>query len=117
MNLNEISKTLNIPVSSVPNHINALSEAELVLITYQPSAKGHAKMCSAMVMSLEVKYDLIERQKQSEAYTVEMPVGMYAECDVCRNGLLLKTDCACLCATIIQVSSMQNIHLNLAKNV
>lgn len=82
MNLNEISKALNIPVSSVSNHINALSEAELVLITYQPSAKGHVKMCSAMVMSLEVRYDLIERQKQSEAYTVEMPVGMYAECDV-----------------------------------
>lgn len=82
MNLNEISKALNIPVSSVSNHINALSEAELVLITYQPSAKGHVKMCSAMVMSLEVKYDLIERKKQSEAYTVEMPVGMYAECNV-----------------------------------
>ena len=46
MNLNEISKALDIPVSSVSNHINALAEAELVLVTYQPGPKGHVKLCS-----------------------------------------------------------------------
>lgn len=82
MNLNEISKELDIPVSSVSNHINALSEAELVLVTYQPSAKGHVKMCSSMVTSAEVKYKLQGSHEQGNEYSIEMPVGMYCDCNV-----------------------------------
>ena len=55
MNLNEISKVLDIPVSSVSNHINALQDAELVLVSYQPSAKGHVKLCSEMVCMVQIK--------------------------------------------------------------
>lgn len=81
MNLNEISKELDIPVSSVSNHINALSEAELVLVTYQPSAKGHVKMCSAMVVAVDIQNNQIEK-KDSVDYSMEMPVGMYFDCNI-----------------------------------
>lgn len=81
MNLNEISKELDIPVSSVSNHINALSEAKLVLVTYQPSTKGHVKMCSSMVVSVDIQSDQGEKKEQGD-YSMEMPVGMYFDCSV-----------------------------------
>lgn len=81
MNLNEISKALDIPVSSVSNHINALQDAELVLVTYQPSAKGHVKLCSEMVCLVQIKHS-DTKVSDENSYCMEMPVGMYFDCDI-----------------------------------
>ena len=81
MNLNEISKVLDIPVSSVSNHINALQDAELVLVSYQPSAKGHVKLCSEMVCMVQIKR-ATPKTSDNDAYCMEMPVGMYTDCDI-----------------------------------
>lgn len=81
MNLNEISKVLDIPVSSVSNHINALQDAELVLVSYQPSAKGHVKLCSEMVCMVQIKR-ATPKTPDNDAYCMEMPVGMYTDCDI-----------------------------------
>ncbi len=82
MNLNEISKALDIPVSSVSNHINALAEAELVLVTYQPGPKGHVKLCSEMVSLVTITYSGERDGASDSEYVYEMPVGMYADCHI-----------------------------------
>ena len=82
MNLNEISKALDIPVSSVSNHINALAEAELVLVTYQPGPKGHTKLCSEMISHVIIGYNRENDGEQDSEYVYEMPVGMYSECHI-----------------------------------
>ena len=82
MNLNEISKALDIPVSSVSNHVNALAEAELLLISYQPGPKGHVKLCSEMVNCVKIVYSPLSGDALLNEYVYEMPVGMYSDCRI-----------------------------------
>lgn len=82
-NLSEISQELDIPVSSVARHIDALAEAQLIFVNYQPGLKGHTKYCSPMVMSCTFSLDAprIEESPRRE-YSVEMPVGLYSHCHI-----------------------------------
>ena len=45
--LSDLSKELDIPVSSVSRHIDVLAEAQLVFIDYQPGLKGHKILYTA----------------------------------------------------------------------
>lgn len=81
MNLYQLSVNLAIPISSVSNHINILSEAGLVMTSYQPTPKGHAKVCSKAVLSAVFSFEDLP-VCNNENYSVEMPVGMFSECDI-----------------------------------
>lgn len=82
VSLSEISKNLNIPISSVSRHIDILEDAGLVVISYQPGLKGHTKFCAQAV--LDVKISLIANKLDSKLKSIitEMPVGMYSDCKV-----------------------------------
>lgn len=84
MNLLEISRELDLPVSSVYNHTKALEEAQLIFVNYQPGPKGHTKMCSKMFSSLKIDmftpdWVLEEMQKTVQH---ELPIGLFSECSV-----------------------------------
>ena len=82
VSLSEISKSLNLPISSVSRHIDILEDAGLIVINYQPGLKGHTKFCAQAV--LDVKISLVANKADSEmkSYITEMPVGMYSDCKV-----------------------------------
>ena len=82
-NLSDLSAELDIPVSSVSRHIDALNEAQLIFVNYQPGPKGHTKYCSQMVMSYTVSLDApCMRESQATEFVMEMPVGLYSHCHI-----------------------------------
>ena len=82
-NLSDLSAELDIPVSSVSRHIDALNEAQLIFVNYQPGPKGHTKYCSQMVMSYTVSlYAPRMRESQATEFVMEMPVGLYSHCHI-----------------------------------
>ncbi len=83
MNLLEISRTLSIPVSSVSNHIQALREARLIFVSYQPGLKGHVKLCAKAVCRAELVMDEPRlRGEERPVVSFEMPVGQFTDCRV-----------------------------------
>lgn len=82
VSVSAIAKELNMPISSVSRHIDILSEAGLIVITYQPGLKGHTKYCAQAI--LDAKFSMVaEKEKtKTKSYIVEMPIGLYTECDV-----------------------------------
>ncbi len=82
LNMSEISKLTNIPVSSVSNHIDTLNAAELIHVYYQPSLKGHVKICNKK--TLNVSLDFLEKshKEKTRKLTYEMGVGMFTDCEV-----------------------------------
>ena len=82
VSISEISKSLDIPISSVSRHIDMLEDAGLIVISYQPGLKGHTKYCAQAV--LDVKFSLVADKVDSKlkSYVTEMPIGMYSDCKV-----------------------------------
>ena len=82
VSISEISKSLDIPISSVSRHIDILEDAGLIVISYQPGLKGHTKYCAQAV--LDVKFSLVADKVDSKlkSYVTEMPIGMYSDCKV-----------------------------------
>lgn len=85
LNLNEIAKELNLPISSVSHHINVLVESRMVGVNYQPGPKGHMKLCSEMVTTVNIVCSRTEDFESHNLFSYEMPVGMYSECRIFGN--------------------------------
>lgn len=83
LNLLEISKALDMPISSVSKHVDALAEAQLIFVNYQPGPKGHVKICSKMVMSATVKFDdPLYPETEGKEFSIEMPLGQFTGCEI-----------------------------------
>ncbi len=82
VSVSAISKDLDMPISSVSRHIDILSEAGLIVITYQPGLKGHTKYCAQAVLDAKVSLVAEKAETKSKSYIVEMPIGLYTECNV-----------------------------------
>ena len=80
--LSAIAQELNIPVSSVSRHIDVLSDAGLIYLTYQPGLKGHIKFVSQAVHSFSVLLIPPQTTAKEEEYSVEMPLGMFTSCNI-----------------------------------
>lgn len=79
--LSALSRELDIPVSSVSRHVDALAEAGLIFVNYQPGPKGHTKFCSQNLMSYTVSLGAEALPVETE-YSVELPVGMFSHCHI-----------------------------------
>ncbi|MBO4573047.1 MAG: transcriptional regulator [Clostridia bacterium] len=81
--LQELSTELNIPISSIMRHVDILTDAQLIIINYQPGLKGHAKYCSQTILSFTVSLDVSDTQKESEQeYVLELPIGHFSHCHI-----------------------------------
>ncbi|MBQ8885884.1 MAG: ArsR family transcriptional regulator [Clostridia bacterium] len=81
--LSDIAAKLNIPISSVSRHIDVLSDAGLVYLTYRPGIKGHTKYCSQAIT--RCTFSFVPPRKhpsKDKEVSVEMPIGMFSECDI-----------------------------------
>ena len=82
LNMSEISKLTGISISSVSNHIDTLNEAELIHVYYQPSLKGHAKLCSKKTVGIYIDSSDTSIEEKSKKLTYEMGVGMFTDCKI-----------------------------------
>ena len=53
--LTAISTELDIPITTVTRHIDALANAGLIVVNYHPGIKGHAKYCAPAITSFTIK--------------------------------------------------------------
>ena len=82
MTIKELSEELNLPISSTTHHTNILSEAGLIYIEYKPCQKGHIKLCSKSLLTLELIFDDWVSQDESEETVYEMPIGNYSDFNI-----------------------------------
>lgn len=85
MTLSEIAKALDLAVSTVSFHIDTLVEAQLIYISYEPTAKGHTKLCTKAAHNLFIDFDVVtndpaENIKFEEK--IEMPIGNFVDCEI-----------------------------------
>lgn len=81
--LSSISKTLEIPSSSVARHIEALLDAGLIHQSLQPGLKGHTKYYAQTILNFTVTMEKIrEEEVLKSEYVVEMPLGMFSHCHI-----------------------------------
>lgn len=81
VNIMSIANDLNMPISSVSRHIDILSDAGLIIITYQPGLKGHAKYCAQAVLDVHISLVASMQKNKSDAFIMEMPIGMFSVID------------------------------------
>jgi predicted transcriptional regulator len=82
MSLLELTNEMHLPLSSVSNHVNALADASLIYIAYQPSPKGHIKICHKAVNISSIYFDEADPVIPKDTISFEMPVGLFSDCNV-----------------------------------
>ena len=85
MTLSELSRTLNLAVSTVSFHIDALVKAQLIFISYEPGIKGHVKLCTKATHNLYIDFDIVtnrESQLLNSQEIIEMPIGNFVDCNI-----------------------------------
>ena len=85
MTLSEISRTLNLAVSTVSFHIDALVNAQLIFISYEPGIKGHVKLCTKATHNLYIDFDMVTNRDSTilnSQEIIEMPIGNFVDCNI-----------------------------------
>lgn len=82
MSIQEIAKTLNLPVSSVALHIRILEDAKLVVTESQPGMHGSMRVCVASVQSIHIDTSEENFDPAKKGVMVDMPIGNYNDCHV-----------------------------------
>lgn len=82
VSLAQIQKELDMPITSISRHVNALAEAGLISITYTPGVKGHTKYCTQAILGFTVSMESGAAQSPQKDYVIEMPVGMFSHCHI-----------------------------------
>ena len=98
-NINEISRLLDIPLSTTAVSIKSLEEAGLITVEPQPGSRGGMKLCSRKVDRLSLSLIPSRTDKAIQTTSISMPVGSYSECKIVpscglasRNGLIESED-------------------------
>ena len=92
LNMLEIANALSLPKSSVSNHIDALQDAQLISIQYQPAKKGHMKLCYKATVEICIQYPDADVARELRPVSVEMPVGNYVDLHIETSGYLANTE-------------------------
>lgn len=82
MNMIEISRKTNIPISSVSKHIDTLQAAQMIFVNHQPGLKGHAKICYKQITGAQVLFLDEKVKEQNKVLTYELNVGMFSDCKI-----------------------------------
>jgi predicted transcriptional regulator len=89
MNVNQISRHLSLPQSTIATNIQALETAGLIQTELVKAAKGQQKVCSVRFDEIVIRLDWAPTQQQDDLIEVSMPLGLYtgyqvsAPCGLC----------------------------------
>jgi predicted transcriptional regulator len=82
LNVNEISRELELPQSTVAINVQMLETAGLIETETIKARKGHQKVCSARFDEIIVRFEPVEAQRDSNIVEVAMPLGLYTSVEV-----------------------------------
>ena len=82
MNVYEIGRRLDLPFSTVSNHISVLEDAQIIFVSTQQGKKRHVKMCSRQLSRLVFHFQEDRSNTPAEVHTIEMPVGHFVEANI-----------------------------------
>ena len=77
MNVNEMARALDLPLSTTATNVRQLEEANLVIAEIKPGARGPVKLCSLFADDIHFAFSP-RHDYASDAITMEMPVGGYS---------------------------------------
>ncbi|MCR5187947.1 MAG: ArsR family transcriptional regulator [Treponema sp.] len=80
-NINEISEALKLPQSTVATHISILEEAGLLVTESVKAKKGNQKLCKPAFKELLIQFPE-EKSNEKNFIEVEMPIGIFTDCQV-----------------------------------
>lgn len=80
MSVNEISQTLNMPISSASSHVSVLEEAGLISCERVSSIHGTMKMCSHRRNSI-LLHLCMDPPQRSKRFIQSMPIGAYSQAE------------------------------------
>ncbi len=82
LNVNEISRELNLPQSTIATNIQVLEDAGLIVTETVKARKGQQKICSARYTEIVMRFDTEPRRRDSSLVEVSMPLGLYTNAEV-----------------------------------
>jgi predicted transcriptional regulator len=82
LNVNEISRELGLPQSTVATNIQVLEEAGLIVTETVKAKKGHQKICSARFDEIIVRFEGERPKRKDNLVEVAMPLGLFTSIDV-----------------------------------
>jgi predicted transcriptional regulator len=82
LNVNDISRQLNLPQSTVAVNVQMLEEAGLIATEAVKAKKGHQKICSARFDEIIVRFEAVKPPRDSNVVDVAMPLGLYTSVEV-----------------------------------
>jgi len=82
LNIQEIARTLGIPLSTTAQHIKILEDAELVVTETRPGAHGSMRLCTCNMHSFTLQTYEADRTSNEKTIAMEMGVGQYYSCEV-----------------------------------
>jgi predicted transcriptional regulator len=91
MNVNELAEVLRIPQSSVATNVGILEDVGLVLTEKIKAKKGNQKLCHTAFSEIVIKFPE-EKDPKKDSIVVEMPIGIFTNCDVTPPCGLCSTD-------------------------
>lgn len=80
-NINEISEALKLPQSTVATHISILEDAGLLVTEAVKAKKGNQKLCKPAFKELLIQFPE-ENSDEKNFIEVEMPIGIFTDCQV-----------------------------------
>lgn len=82
LNVNEISREVGLPQSTVATNVQVLEEAGLILSETVKAKKGHQKICAARFDEIIVRFEGERPKRQDNLVEVAMPLGLFTSIDV-----------------------------------
>ena len=81
LNVSQVARELDMPVSTANVHVNILEEAGLLLTETRPAARGLQKVCTRAFDNVLVQLPHDE-EPDDRVMELSMPIGAFVDCDV-----------------------------------
>lgn len=82
LNVNEISRALSLPQSTIATNVQMLEEAGLIVTETVKARKGQQKICSARYDEILLRFNGETRRRDSSLVEVAMPLGLFTNAEV-----------------------------------
>ena len=82
LNVNEISKAMKLPQSTVATNIQMLEEAGLIATETIRAKKGQQKVCTARFDEIVLRFESSQSKPEKNLVEVSMPLGLFTNCEV-----------------------------------
>jgi predicted transcriptional regulator len=82
LNVNEISKALDLPQSTIATNIQILEQAGLIESYSTKGRKGHQKICAAKYEEIIFQFQPNSQDRQNNKIEVAMPLGLFTGCEI-----------------------------------